>query len=40
MHLGLTHVMDHRIATLTDCRVASIARGCFEHLIETRPVLT
>ena len=40
MHLSASHIVGHRIATLTDARVASIPRRRFEQLIATRPVLT
>ena len=40
MHLAAEHVMDHNIATLSSCRIATIPRSRFHHLIETRPALT
>lgn len=40
MHLSLGHIMDHNIATLTPCSIATVARTRFEHIIETRPELT
>lgn len=40
MHLSVSHVMDHSIATLTEARVANIPRARFAQLIAERPALT
>ena len=39
MHVAVLDAMDHSIATLTDAKVATIARGQMEELVEVRPGL-
>lgn len=39
MHTAVLEVMDHTISTLTQARVAAIARWRFDELIDTRPHL-
>ena len=40
MHIGMLEEMDHSIVTLTKAKVATIARGDMETLIESNPRIT
>ena len=40
LHVGVLDEMDHSIGTLTDCRVATVAREAMDALLEASPALT